>query len=64
MVKSSDFEYFDGNEYLEVVAGEGKATPAGQVLWQDKVKLLRQDKILWQDKVKVVVCFTSLSGSK
>ena len=30
MVKSSDFEYFDGNEYLEVVAGEGKATPTGQ----------------------------------
>jgi len=32
MVKSSDFEYFDGNEYLEVVAGQGKATPSGQVI--------------------------------
>lgn len=24
MVKSSDFEYFDGNEHLEIVAGQGK----------------------------------------
>lgn len=30
MVNSSDFEYFDGDEHLEIIAGQGKGAPAGQ----------------------------------
>jgi len=58
MVKSSDFEYFDGNEYLEVVAGEGKATPAGQDI------VAGQGKGTGNNVVYQAVPITTMPGEK